>query len=230
MRQTVGAPSPTGEYGMNLAEELQSLTESFQKIAPAESIATIEAATARLTESGLAARALQPGQPIPDFELSDPTGQLVKSAALRQKGPLVISFYRGLWCPYCNLELKALQERLPEIAAKGATLVAISPQTPDNSLTTQEKIGLRFPVLSDPGNRVARTFGLVFTLDPSLQPIYESFGIDLASSNGEESRELPVPATYVVSRDGVVTGAFVNEDYRRRLSPDEILEWLDRAN
>lgn len=126
--------------------------------------------------------------------------------------------------------LKALQDQLPEITAAGATLVAISPQTPDQSLTTVEKNALAFPVLSDAGNKVARSFGLAFTLDASLQPVYDGFGIDLLAHNGDKSYGLPVPATYLVGADGIVRQAFVDVDYRNRLDPDEALRWLKDVN
>ncbi|HYM02969.1 MAG TPA: peroxiredoxin-like family protein [Stellaceae bacterium] len=214
---------------IDLKSQLRGLTEQFQKQIPGDVAATMGAATAALRASGIADRALRRGQRMPDFALPDATGQIVDSETLRRSGPLVVVFYRGNWCPYCNLALKALQERLPAIKAKGATLVAISPETPDQSLTTREKNELAFPVLTDGGNRVARTFGLVFALDERLRPIYRSFGVDLAAHNGEASHELPLPATYVVARDGTVIDAFVEADYRERLAPETVLEWLDRV-
>lgn len=212
---------------MTLATELNAVTEGVRRNLPADVFAAMEAANLKLAASGLADRALRRGKRMPDFELPDANGRLVRSADLRANGPLLISFYRGSWCPYCSLELKALQARLDEITAKGATLVAISPQTPDRSLTTAEKNALRFPVLSDAGNRVARQFGLVFTLDASLRPVYQTFGIDLAAHNGDDSLELPVPATYAIARDGTVLDAFVDADYRKRVEPETILGWFN---
>jgi peroxiredoxin len=138
-------------------------------------------------------------------------------------------FYRGHWCPFCNLALKAMQERYADIVSRGATFVAISPQTPDNSLTTQEKDGLPFPVLSDTGNKVAREFGIVFKLDDGLKAVQELFGVDIPAFNGDQSFELPVPATYFVSREGVVLKSFVEVDYMKRLSPETAIAWLDEA-
>ena len=211
---------------MNLEAQLKNITESFRQKAPPEAFAKMEAATTKLAESKLGEQALQAGQQMPDFALPDATGKLVSSAALRASGPLLISFYRGHWCPYCNLELKALQAELDTIKSYGATLIAISPQTPDQSLTTQEKNELKFPVLSDEGNRVARQFGLVFTLDVSLRPIYQSFGIDIVAHNGDQSFELPVAATYLVAQDGAVIKSFINVDYRERLAPEKAINWL----
>ncbi len=214
---------------MNLTSELKAVTESVRRQAPAEVFSAIEKANTRLAISGLAHKALRRGDKMPDFELPDATGQTVKTRELRQHGLLLLSFYRGEWCPYCNLELKALRERHADIVAAGATLVAISPQTPDRSLTTRQKHELMFPVLSDQGNQVARRFGLVFTLEESLRPIYHAFGIDLKEHNGDVSFELPVPATYLVAKDGNVLEAFVNCDYRDRLEPATALAWIRKA-
>ncbi|WP_299491085.1 peroxiredoxin-like family protein [Acaryochloris sp. IP29b_bin.137] len=214
---------------MSLTTELQAVTESVRQKAPENVFATMEAATAKLATTGITDQALQPGQTMPDFELPDATGKPVSSRDLRAKGLLLISFYRGNWCPYCNLELQALQAHLDEITAHGATLVAISPETPDQSLTTQEKFDLKFPVLTDASNQVARQFGLVFTLDESLRPIYNNFGIDITTHNGDQSFELPVPATYLVAADGTVLNRFFDVDYRERLAPETALAWLQTA-
>ena len=214
---------------MNLAIELKAVTEAVRKQAPKEVFSAMETATAKLAASGLTAKALQPGMRMPDFELPDATGKLVRSSTLRAQGPLLISFYRGHWCPYCNLALKALQERLADIQALGAQFVAISPQTPDHSLSTQQKHELKYPVLSDLGNKVAKQFGLVYTLDASLKPIYQAFGIDLVAHNGDSNFELPIPATYLVAEDGSVLESFLDVDYRKRLAPETALAWLERA-
>jgi len=214
---------------MNLNAELKAVTENVRQQAPTEVFSSMEKANTNLAASGLINKALKRGSRMPDFDLPDATGKMVKSSDLRKHGLLLVSFYRGEWCPYCNLELKALQERHAEIVAAGATLVAISPQIPDYSLTTQQKHDLKFPVLSDLGNKVARRFGLVFTLDESLKPIYQAFGIDLKAHNGDESFELPVPATYLVAKDGSVLEAFVNSDYRGRLEPETALAWIEKA-
>ncbi|QUY45072.1 peroxiredoxin-like family protein [Acaryochloris marina] len=214
---------------MSLATELQAVTENVRQKAPENVFSTMEAATAKLAATGITDQALQPGQTMPDFELPDATGKLVSSSELRTQGLLLISFYRGNWCPYCNLELQALQAHLDKITAQGATLVAISPEVPDQSLTTQEKFDLKFPVLTDIGNKVARQFGLVFTLDESLRPIYESFGIDVPTHNGDQSFELPIPATYLVAADGTVLNRFIDVDYRERLAPETALTWLQAA-
>jgi len=209
-----------------LASQLDAVSASVRAQAPGAVLETIDAANRRLAESGLAERALRIGQRAPDFELPDATGRRVDSRSLLVRGPMVISFYRGAWCPYCNLELQAWQRHLPALQTLGATLVAISPQTPDASLTLAEKHALAYPVLSDLGHRVARQFGIVYTLDHSLRPVYEAFGIDLIAHNGDSSFELPVPATYLIERDATVAGAWVDVDYRHRAEPSQVLARL----
>ncbi|MEJ2199600.1 MAG: peroxiredoxin-like family protein [Desulfuromonadaceae bacterium] len=185
-----------------------------------------DADTAEAIRQGLGGEALTKGARIPDFELPDQLGRPIRSVDLLAKGPLVISFYRGSWCPYCNVELHALQQALPEILERGASLVAISPQIPDASLDTAEKNQLSFPVLSDVGNGVARQFGLVFVLSEQLRPLYAQFGIDVPKHDGDDSYELPIPATYIVDRQGTIAAAHVNADYKQRLEPQRILEIL----
>jgi peroxiredoxin len=209
-----------------LDSELQSLSASVRAQAPAHVVDTIDNAMRQLAASGLAERALRAGQPAPSFELPDATGRSVDSKSLLARGPLVINFYRGAWCPYCNLELRAWQRHLSELQALGATLVAISPQMPDASLSLAEKHALAYPVLSDPGNRVARRFGIVFALDAGLRGVHEAFGVDLAAINGDSSYELPVPATYLIDADGTIRGAWIDVDYRRRAEPALVLERL----
>ena len=213
---------------MNLAQELKAVTENVRQQIPAEVFAAMEAATGKLAASDVTALSLKPGSRMPDFQLPDASGQIVSSIDLRAKGALLISFYRGHWCPYCNLELQALQARFTDIAAKGVSLVAISPETPVQSLTVQQKHELNFPVLSDRGNRIAKQFGLVFALDETLKPIYQTFGIDLKAYNGDTSYELPIPATYLVDKNGTVLESFLDVDYRKRLAPESVLRWLDR--
>jgi len=137
---------------------------------------------------------------------------------------VIINFYRGAWCPYCNLELKALQGKFDEFKSLNAQLIAISPQTPDASLSTKEKNELQFEVLSDKENKIAKEYGLVFSLAEEIRPIYLSFGIDLLSSNEDNSYELPMPATYVIDKNKKIVFAFIDEDYTKRCEPQEIIE------
>jgi peroxiredoxin len=163
------------------------------------------------------------GDMAPDFELPDARGGSVSLSGLRSHGPVVLVFYRGAWCPYCNLQLRAFQAALADIHAVGATLVAISPQTPDNSLTLADRAELAFPVLSDAGNVVARSYGLVFTLAAEDRNLHTNVGIDLSSYNGDDSWELPAPAVFVIDTDGIVRFASVAGDYRWRVGPEEAL-------
>jgi peroxiredoxin len=172
------------------------------------------------------ASALKLGDHVEDFFLPDAHGEPVRIQSLLETGPVVISFYRGRWCPYCNPELRRL-ERLPEINALGASLVAISPQLPDNSLSTAEENTLTFPVLSDVGNVIARRFGIVFKLPDVLLDAYKTFNHGLTDVDGHEgARELRMPATFVLDRSGIIRLAFVDEDYTKRLDPQDILEAL----
>jgi peroxiredoxin len=185
-------------------------------------------ATAELIESGQARRARKAGDTAPDFTLDDPDGKPVALRDLLAKGPLVVSFYRGVWCPYCNIELQALQAALPEITARGASLVAISPQTAANSRKSQRDNKLEFPILSDVKSEVANAFGIRFALPPYLADLYKGFGNDLAVVNDDPAWVLPMPARYVIGTDGVIAYAEVNPDYTQRPDPSELLRVLDR--
>ena len=141
---------------------------------------------------------------------------------------MVINFYRGGWCPYCNVELREFQKVLPEIKELGATLIAISPELPDNSLSTKEKNELDFEVLSDQGNKVAKDFGLVFEMADELKKVYDKFGLDIPKFNGDDSWEIPMPATYVIDSDGTVKFSFVDADYTVRAEPSDVIEALKK--
>jgi peroxiredoxin len=211
---------------MSLKAELDAFRADFMAKTPAEIREAMERTDRELAASGILDRALKAGDRVPEFRLPDARGGLVRLKNLLTKGPVVLSFYRGGWCPYCNLELRALQKALPEITALGANLVAISPQTPDESLSTAEKNELAFSVLSDVGSMTAKVLGIVFDLAEELRPIYTRFGHALPDKNGDESWVLPMPATYVIDRNGTVALAFVDVDYRNRLEPAEIIAAL----
>ena len=185
-------------------------------------------ATDELMASGAAARALKAGDRAPDFALKDAKGREIASRELLAKGPLVVTFYRGVWCPYCNLDLQALQEVLPEVAARGASLVAISPQTAPNSRKSQRDNKLSFPILSDVRSEVADAFGIRFALPADLVALYKTFKNDLPTFNDDPSWVLPMPARYVIGRDGIIAYAEVNPDYTHRPDPSELLPVLDR--
>ncbi len=193
---------------------------------PTSVIVTMDRATAELVASGAACRALKAGDVAPSFNLPAQDGNVVSSAELLSKGPLIVSFYRGVWCPYCNMELRALQEHLPEFVEAGAALVAISPQTPVNSRKSVRQNALGFPILSDTGGEVAAAFGLRFALPEYLVELYTSLKNDLPSFNGEDSWTLPMPGRFVIGMDGVIRYAEVNPDYTRRPEPSDMLAAL----
>ena len=212
---------------MTLKQKIRDFQKEIIPKIPEEVLSTIMRTSEELAERNLEAGALKSGDTIPSFELTDALGEARSSDQFLKNGPLVISFYRGGWCPYCHLELRALQKVLPEIKANNAMLLAISPELPNHSLTTREKYELEFPVLSDPDNRVAKKFGLVFEPAKELIPLFkENFNWDLVAINGAEKVELPIPATYVVGREGVIQFAFVQSDYTQRAEPEKILEVL----
>ncbi len=201
-------------------------TKAFTHLPPAIA-GTVGDWNAALTASGIVGQSLQVGQTAPDFALPDAQGQMVRLADLRAAGPVVITFYRGVWCPFCNMTLHAYQNILPDIKALGASLVAISPQTPDNSLTMAEKNALDYSVLSDSGNTVARQFGIVYKLGEAMYEAQTNvFGVDLEKFNGDTSRELPLPGAFVLDRDGVIRFGQVFVDVSERVEPSAILDAL----
>lgn len=212
---------------MYLKAELDAFRADFMANVPSEIRNAMTQADMELASSGIVQQALKAGDRAPDFHLPDVRGGQVRLRSLLAGGPVVLSFYRGGWCPYCNLELRAMQRALPEFRRLGAELVAISPQLPDQSRFTAEKHELTFPVLSDAGSGTAKAFGIAFDLAEVLRPIYTRFGHALPDKNGGDSWRLPIPATYVIGRDGVIALAFVDIDYRNRLEPAEIVTALE---
>jgi peroxiredoxin len=193
---------------------------------PASVIETMHRATSELIASGAAAKALKAGDHAPSFVLNDADGRPVAAANLLSEGPIVVSFYRGVWCPYCNMELQALQGALPSFRELGAQLVAISPQNAVNSRKSIRTNGLEFPILSDPGNETAAAFGLRFKLPDYLVELYKSLKNELPAFNGDASWTLPMPGRFVIGQDGVILYAEVNPDYTRRPEPEDMLPAL----
>jgi peroxiredoxin len=213
---------------MSLQAKLDAFKADFEAGKPPYSVPrsvidTMHRATDELIASGAAIQTLKAGNTAPSFVLNDPDSRPVSSAGLLAQGPLVLSFYRGLWCPYCNMELQALQEALPAFREMGANLVAISPQSAVNSRKSRRTNGLHFPILSDPGNETAAAFGLRFALPDYLIKLYKSLKNDLPGFNGDTSWTLPMPGRFVISRDGVIRYAEVNPDYTHRPEPADVL-------
>lgn len=214
---------------MSLQAKLDAFRNAFQKQQPPEVLETMHRATADLIASGQAERALKVGDAAPAFILPGEDGRPVSLQNLLAKGTLVLTFYRGTWCPFCNTDLQALQAELPAIEVAGGTMAAVSPQTAANSRKALRDNGLTFPILTDKGNEVAAAFGLRFQLPNDLIAVYKGFGNDLATVNGEPSWTLPMPARYVIGADGRVLHAEVNPDYTRRPEPSTLLPVLRKA-
>lgn len=169
--------------------------------------------------------ALKTGDIAPNFELPDATGKLISLKSLLKTGPVVLVWYRGAWCPYCNIELRYYQKLLPEFAAFNTTLVAISPQQPDFSLSVQEKNDLEYPVLSDVDNVVGKEFGIVFPTG-KIQGFLHNASKGLDKHNGNKDRELPLPVTYLIQPNGKISYHYIDLDYRNRAEPEEVLQVL----
>ncbi len=211
---------------MSLSSELDAMKAALSAKAPADVLSAVRTANRQLAASGIAEKALKAGAQAPGFELPDAAGRPVRLDDLLERGAVVLSFYRGSWCPFCNLTLAALQRELPRIVQAGATLVAVSPQTPEATAATVQHLGTAFPVLSDAGNAVARAYGLVFTVAEEVRPMYRALGSDLPKANGDDSHELPISATYIIGRDRRILYAFVDSDHTRRMEPAEIVRVL----
>lgn len=218
---------------MNTHQTTRELKEARdyyrEKRIPEEARAIMDAETQRLMEENIASLALKVSDSAPDFILPDGSGKPVRLYSLLQNGPVVVVFYRGGWCPYCNIHLRGFQRVLNQIKELGAQLLAISPQLPDNSLSTQEKDELEYPVLSDVGNQVAHQFGIAFRLSDALVKLYEDFEHPLQVSNGAEGAfELPMPATFLIDSKGIIRLAHVEADYTQRSDPDDLLREIQQ--
>jgi len=210
-----------------LREILAERKELIAKYVPAETQAVHARAVAELKQQRLATNILSVGSKVAEFRLQDHDGKTISSSDLLAKGRLVLCFIRGRWCPFCVAQMEAMNLILPEIEQAGATLAAISPQTVQQSFFMRDQHKLRFPLLSDAGNTVARQFGLTYKIPDEQKAIYQRAFVNLPFVNGEDSWELPIPATYIIDRDGTVLYASANEDYAERPEPSEILRVLE---
>jgi peroxiredoxin len=200
--------------------------ELIAKYVPAETQAIHARSVAQLKQQRLLTNILPVGSKIPEFQLQDHDGKTVSSADLLTKGRLVLCFIRGRWCPFCVGQMEAMNLILPEIEQAGATLAAVSPQTVKQSFFMRDQHKLRFPLLSDAGNNAARQFGLTYRVPDEQQAVYQRAFVNLPFVNGDDSWELPIPATYIIDRDGTVLCASANEEYTHRPEPQDIVRFL----
>jgi len=219
------APEAAMPEAESLTSQLEARVARFKEMAPPERIAATEGAIAEIAASGILDRAIKKGDKAPDFTLGNAVGASVNLYEELAKGPVILTWYRGSWCPYCNIQLHSYQESLGVIAEARAQLVAISPELPDSALTWKEKEELEFAVLSDLGNEVARAYGVVYRIPDAISAGYVSGGRnDLTEYNGDDSLELPLAVTYVIDTDGTVVYSFVDADYRKRAETSEVVE------
>jgi peroxiredoxin len=235
---TSGARSKVDTKPKEIAMSLQARLDAFKADfeagkppynVPPSVIETMHRATAELIASGAATRARKAGDIAPSFSLKDPEGNEVSLTELLKKGPVVLSFYRGVWCPYCNMELQALEAAKPEFDKYGASLVAISPQTAPNSRKSVRQNKLSFPILSDVKGAVGEAFGLRFELPDYLVELYKGLKNDLPTFNDDPSWSLPMPARYVIGQDGTILYSEVNPDYTHRPDPEDMIAVLQQA-
>jgi peroxiredoxin len=219
----------SGSYSdmRSLREIFAERKEAIAKYVPADVQAVHDRAVAGLKVEGIASRALQVGDQCPSFVLPDHTGKPVSSSDLLGKGRFVLSFIRGRWCPFCVGQMEAMNYIAPEIEAAGATLVAVSPQTEKQAFFMRDQHKLAFPLLVDAQNQLARQFGLVYRVPEEQQGLYRSTFVNLLHVNGDSTWELPIPATFVIERDGKILFAAANEDYTERPEPLQILSVVE---
>jgi peroxiredoxin len=218
------------EMPTTLSQQLEEYIAGWKQRVPADRQAAMERHIAHLAETGIGKNARQVGDQAPEIILPDVHGKAFDVATLLAKGPVIVNFYRGGWCPYCNLELKAYQAVLPRIMAAGASLVAISPEKPDDTVSTAEKNALTFPVLSDVGQKVEKAFGLVYSFTDELRSVYDGFKLDIPAKNGmPDDWSLPLSATYLIGTGGRILFADTSVDYRHRTDPLDVLQVLERS-
>lgn len=212
-------------FAQPLKRQLDGRRAEFLESAPEDTVTLFQDGIDTVAATGIVKSAKQKGDKAPGFTLRNAKGEDVKLSALLAEGPVVLTWYRGGWCPYCNLALAAMQEKLPEFRKHGATLVALTPELPDHSLDTTQKNDLEFEVLSDVHNKVARNYGIVFKMTDGVAKAMREFA-KTNERNGDESDELPLAATYVIAPDGTISWAFLDADYRNRAEPDDVVKAL----
>jgi peroxiredoxin len=209
-----------------LQDQLDEITANTRHLVQPERLAVGERAVAELFATGIEDRILPVGAPAPAFALKDANNKLVRSEDMLSLGPLVIKFFRGRWCPYCMTELETWRDLYGRIRERGALMVAIGPQTERQSDFIAGQHGLPFPVLFDPGNKVAEQYRLVYHVPDYHRTYYRSILVNIPFVNGDESWRLPLPATYVIAKDRKVVFAEAHADFRVRPEPEEALRAL----
>lgn len=221
----LGCAGQTSTEGDDLQDQLDERKAQWAENASDETEQTYDDGIQAVRDAGVLDSMKKVGDTAPDFTLPDAKGNQINLENLLADGPVIVVFYRGAWCPYCNLTLAAWQQKLDEIHALGGELVAISPQMPDYSLTSQEKNGLQFHVLSDVGHGVSDRFGTTMQVTPEVLKLWEG-RIDLEAHNGEGSGKLPLAATFLIDTDGTIKFAHAHPDYRVRAEPGEVVAAL----
>lgn len=212
-----------------LSEKLNERKSNFEKKADDEVKRIYAEGIQAIVDAGVLDNALNVGDKAPDFTLKNATGDDISLYDRLDEGPVVLVWYRGGWCPYCNITLQRLQSELPNFEKHNASLIALTPEVPDSSLSTTEKNDLQFDVLSDEGQKVSKEYGVVFQLTDEVAARYEkSFG--LTEYNNDDSKKLPLAATYVIDTNGIITYAFLDADYRNRAEPKDIIEALEKLD
>ena len=219
----------SASFAQTLESQLQARQQSSATKSDPDTKKAYAAGIQTVKASGIEKQAVQVGEKAPDFTLKNAKGEAVPLSTLLKKGPVVLTWYRGGWCPYCNITLAALQKALPDINAAGAQLVALTPELPDKSLTTIEKNALNFEVLTDLNHEVAKRYRVAFELTPDVASRYKKH-FDLIDFNGTDAGDtmLPLAATYIIDRHGVVRYAFLDADYRKRAEPAELVAFLQK--
>lgn len=223
MKPTPASPTAPTPAAASLNTSLKAIQSKFESGAPVAVVDNINASIKTVADSGITSKALAVGGQAPEFELPDIQGKTQSLKSMLAQGPVVVTFYRGSWCPFCSAQLTSYQDSLSEIKALGAQVVAISPQTMENSRKFAESAHLQFTVLSDAKDAVASKFGVSYAVPAQVAPLYRPM---LAKANGNDSLEIPLAATYVLDRTGKVVYAYVNADYRQRAEPSEIIAAL----
>jgi len=211
---------------MSLKIDIQAMQQQMLPSIPKDTLATMQQATQDLIDSHIAEQAKQIGQKAPNFTLSNTKNEHFTLSEQLKHGSVVLNFYRGRWCPYCQLELHALHKIMPSIHQLGANLVSICANTHEQSTQFIQENPFDFDILIDQDNHVSKQFQLVFKLADNLQAIYQQFGIHLPDYDGNERYELPIPATYIINTQGIITHSFINPDYTQRMEPEAILQAL----